>query len=411
MRRLLMAGLIGGCAVGCGDDGQTEPPRIAITAPANSADVFGAVRVTATISNGSAASLLFYLDDAVTANLIGEATADTDGRFAVTWFTTSAANGAHDLIASAEVDGEVVQGSRSVVVGNTTRADSIPGSAVKITPSTDQHPPSVEAAFTAMFEDCVPLPGPINTAGAEDAPYITADGQELYFFFTPDAGVPPNEQLVDGVTGIYRSVRDGAGWGEPERVWLNYYDDPALDGCETIYGDELWFCTARAGVERSIDIYVARREGDHWVEWASAGSRLNLELELGEMHVADGGNSIYYHSERAGGQGGIDIWVTRLVNGQWSDPVNLAAVNTQYTDGWPWVSEDEQELWYTSGPAAPELWRSVNSGGWQAPEKVVGSFAGESTFDADGNLYFTHHFWDDATSSIIEADIYVCARK
>lgn len=33
------------------------------------------------------------------------------------------------------------------------------------------------------------------------------------------------------------------------------------------------------------------------------------------------------------------------------------------------------------------------------------------TFDVDGNLYFAHHYWDDATSSIIEADIYMCPRK
>lgn len=67
--------------------------------------------------------------------------------------------------------------------------------------------------------------------------------------------------------------------------------------------------------------------------------------------------------------------------------MNVTAVNTQYTDGWPWVSPDGQELWFTYGPAFPEIWRSVKSNGqWQTPEKVVGPFAGEPTFDADGNL-------------------------
>jgi len=62
--------------------------------------------------------------------------------------------------------------------------------------------------------------------------------------------------------------------------------------------------------------------------------------------------------------------------------------------------------------AAPEIWRSIKVGdAWQAPEKVIAPFAGVPTFDTDGNLYFTHHFWDDATESIIEADIYVCPRR
>lgn len=396
----------------CGSSNPPEPAQIDIASPAASSSVSGAVLVTATVTGGDAATLTYYADVVDAAHVLGDAPAGTQGDYAFTWFSAELANGLHELIAEATIDGDSVQGSVTVDVGNLGRADGIPSGAVKQTPATDQHPPVLEPAFTAVFDDCAPLAGPVNTAGAEDSPYITADGQELYLFFTPDAGVPANEQLVDGLTGIYRSVRDGSGWSEPARVYLNYDGDPALDGCETVFGDEMWFCTARAGVQRSIDIYVAHRDGDHWVDWASAGTRVNIDLEMGELHIADGGDSIYYHSQRAGGQGGIDIWLTQRANGDWGDPVDLTAVNTPYTDGWPWVSPDGQELWFTSGAGAPEVWRSLKSNGvWQAPEKVVGPFAGEPTFDADGNLYFTHHFWDDATNSIIEADIYECKRK
>jgi len=280
-----------------------------------------------------------------------------------------------------------------------------------MTPADDSHPPVLEQSFTSVFEPCIPLPGFINTAGAEDSPYITPDGDEFYIFFTPDLSKPANEQLTDGVTGIYRSKRDGSTWTEPQRVYLNYYDDPSLDGCETIFGDELWFCSARSGNERTLDIYLANRQGEHWIDWKNAGHRINVELEVGELHVADEGKSIYYHSQRDGGEGGIDIWVTHLDNDKWQDPQNLEAINTPNNDGWPWTSEDGQEIWFTHGAGAPEIWRSIKSGGeWQAPEKVLGPFAGEPTFDSNGNLYFTHHFWDDATNSAIEADIYYCKR-
>jgi hypothetical protein len=74
--------------------------------------------------------------------------------------------------------------------------------------------------------------------------------------------------------------------------------------------------------------------------------------------------------------------------------------------------EAEDELWFTHGAGAPEIWRSLKvEGDWPAPEKVVGPFAGEPTFDADGNLYFTHHFWDDDEQRIIEADIHIARRK
>ena len=106
------------------------------------------------------------------------------------------------------------------------------------------------------------------------------------------------------------------------------------------------------------------------------------------------------------------IWVTRNAGGQWQPPENVAAVNSQYTDGWPFVSEDGTELWFTRTVGAPEIYRSVKSGGqWQAPERVLSPLAGEPSLDRRGNLYFVHHYWDDASDSMIEADIYVCTRR
>ena len=64
------------------------------------------------------------------------------------------------------------------------------------------------------------MEGPVNTAGAEDSPFVTPDGQTLYFFFTPDVRVPAEQQLFDGVTGIWVTHRVDGGWTEPERVLL-----------------------------------------------------------------------------------------------------------------------------------------------------------------------------------------------
>ncbi|MCJ7532733.1 MAG: hypothetical protein MUO64_17135 [Anaerolineales bacterium] len=43
------------------------------------------------------------------------------------------------------------------------------------------------------WQGSIPIDGSINTAGAEDSPYITPDGNTLYFFFTPDVSVPPEK--------------------------------------------------------------------------------------------------------------------------------------------------------------------------------------------------------------------------
>ena len=96
--------------------------------------------------------------------------------------------------------------------GYETRAESIPADAVKQTPETDLYPVVVSSV---EFEDAIPLPGPVNTAGVEDACVVSRDGNTMFLFFTPDASVPAEEQLFDCVTGVWWCERSGRSWTEP----------------------------------------------------------------------------------------------------------------------------------------------------------------------------------------------------
>ncbi len=295
-----------------------------------------------------------------------------------------------------------------------TRAEAIPQDAVKMTPGDDLWPPVVHSDD---WEPPVPMEGPVNTAGAEDAPVITPDGETFIFFFTPDVEVPPEEQLLDGVTGIWWCTMSDSGWTEPERALLCDEGELALDGPFCIEGDMLWFVSARAGNYRELDIYTAELDGGVWGGWSNAGHMLNVEYWVGELYTTADGSTMYYDSDRSGGTGGKDIWETVRVEGGWQQPVNLGPViNTDLDEGWLYVSADGGELWYTSwsrsGYAGPALFRSIKSpeGTWGEPEEIVSNFAGDPALDAEGNIYFTHHFYS-ADSEMIEADIYVAYRR
>lgn len=97
------------------------------------------------------------------------------------------------------------------------------------------------------WEKPVPLEGSINTAGAEDSPFIMPNGNTLYFFFTPDVRVPVERQVVDGVTGVYVSHKADGEWSEPYRVVLQDAGKVSLDGCVFVQGDMILFCSAREG--------------------------------------------------------------------------------------------------------------------------------------------------------------------
>jgi len=287
------------------------------------------------------------------------------------------------------------------------REEAIPKDATKITPDMDEHPPVLHSD---EWETPAPADGKINTAGAEDSPFITPDGNTLYFFFTPDVRVPPEKQLLDGVTGIYVSRKSGGKWGEPTRILLQEPGKLALDGCAFVQENTMWFCSAREGYA-GVQMFTAEFGDGKWQNWQYAGDKLNKEYGIGEMHISADGSELYFHSPRAGGKGQYDIWVAKKVNGEWQQPENIGAVNTPENEGWPFLTQDGRELWFTRiYLGSPAIFRSKRvNGSWSPPELILSSFAGEPTLDRDGNLYFVHHFFKNG--KMMEADIYVAHKK
>jgi hypothetical protein len=288
-----------------------------------------------------------------------------------------------------------------------TRESTIPTNATKMMPETDPYPPMLHSDD---YMAPVPVPGSINTAGGEDSPFIMPDGNTMYFFFTPNVTVPVEKQLLDGVTGIYVARKSNGTWGSVERVVLQDPGKLALDGAAFVQNNTMWFASAREGYT-GVNMFIAEIMNGKWANWRYAGDKLNKEYLMGEMHITADGSELYFHSARAGGSGGYDIWVTKKVNGEWQMPESVAAVNTPWTEGWPFITQRGDELWFTREyNGTPAIFMSIKTNGtWSPPQLIASRFAGEPTLDEAGNLFFVHHYFKDGR--MIEADIYVAYKK
>ena len=286
-----------------------------------------------------------------------------------------------------------------------SREDVLPDDIQKQTPETDLYPPMLH---TDEYETPVPLPSPVNTSGGEDSPFILPDGRAMYFFFTPDVRIPAELQLTDNVTGIWVTYNENGQWTKPQRVWLQDEGKLALDGAPFVQDNEMWFVSAREGYE-GMHIFTAQYIDGTWQDWEYADERINGDLMVGELHIYE--DELYYHSGLEGGLGSYDIWMTQKTQDGWSDAVNVTAVNTGAMDGYPYISPDGSEMYFTRVyEGSPAIFRSYRvNGQWQAPELLISQFAGEPTLDAEGNLYFVHHYYKDG--EMIEADIYVAYKK
>ena len=91
------------------------------------------------------------------------------------------------------------------------------------------------------------------------------------------------------------------------------------------------------------------------------------------------------------------------------------SINTGLDEGWHYITPNGSELWFSrwsaKGYLGPALFRSFNvNGQWSVPEEIISNFAGDPGLDAEGNIYYTHHYFTQ-DMQMIEADIYVAYRK
>lgn len=133
---------------------------------------------------------------------------------------------------------------------------------------------------------------------------------------------------------IYSSKNEGGTWSEPSPVFP--VNDEGYADCHpaiSIDGDKLYFASNRPGGRGGMDIYVSYRVGESWSEPVSLGNVVNTAGNDAFPFIhAD--NSLYYASNGlSGGQGGLDLYYTIPEGNSWTKPVNLGTpFNTRGDD-------------------------------------------------------------------------------
>ncbi|MEL6673607.1 MAG: OmpA family protein [Bacteroidota bacterium] len=220
----------------------------------------------------------------------------------------------------------------------------------------------------------------INTQWNDYFPWLTADDEYLIY-----TSYRPTSQNVNGRPArrlnedFYAARKKGDSWEQGQNIGqpINTLEN---EGAASVTQDgKMIFFTAcnRPGGRGDCDLYFSRREGKGWSEPTNLGPNVNSDSWDGQCCLSGDGKTLYFASNRPGGQGGRDIWFTEFTGNYWTPAQNLGdLINSAGNEDAPFLHADGKTLYFSSdlhpGFGAEDLFVSYldENDSWSAPRNL-----------------------------------------
>ncbi|MEQ8364536.1 MAG: OmpA family protein [Cyclobacteriaceae bacterium] len=210
----------------------------------------------------------------------------------------------------------------------------------------------------------------VNSFGLQYFPVLTADEQELIFTRRMGPGPDDDEDLV-----VSKKDENG-NWTAPLSISKNI-NSKFNEGTCTISADgrTLIFtsCLGRRGYG-NCDLFYSRKVGDEWSFPTNIGPEINSSAWESQPSLSADGRVLYFISDRRGGIGGRDIYVSRkTADGNWSNAeVMPQPINTPFDEISPFIHVNGRTLFYATngkpGFGGFDIFRAeLNDDKWEMP--------------------------------------------
>ena len=199
---------------------------------------------------------------------------------------------------------------------------------------------ALESVKKPLTFNSLPLQKPFNEFASQAFPVLTADNETI--FFTQNSG---NEN-------IFYSTRADSVWRAPTSI-SDTINTPQNEGTCSISADGrtlVFAACSRPDSRGGCDLYIVGKIGSTWGVPQNMGDAVNSYDWDSQPALSADGRTLYFSSERTGGLGKADIWVSKmLLNGQWGKPTNLGkTVNTAGEDKSPFIHANGQTLFFAT---------------------------------------------------------------
>jgi len=214
---------------------------------------------------------------------------------------------------------------------------------------------------------------PLSTEADETSSGLSYDGQRMLIFSYKEANANVMESKLEGMT-----------WTEPK---LKMSANVNTDANETYASYEPMdikiFYVYDGKLRGDKDIFfsgVMDRGRNSWGKGQSVGSQVNTGFNEGSVYIHPNGRTMYFSSQGHNSIGGYDIFRAELVNGLWTNPVNMGyPINTPYDDLFFTTTASEKYAYIASNRAGGKGGMDLYQVTFWGPEKQV-------IFDSEDHL-------------------------
>lgn len=235
------------------------------------------------------------------------------------------------------------------------------------------------APVYTSWSNPVNLGSAVNSAVLDSGPAISPNGLSLYFYSPRPGGFGGNDIWV-----AQRTTTDGA-WGTPVNLGatINTAAGELVPAFSTD-GHWMFFASDRAGGYGLADIWAAWRADVNddfaWTAPVNLGANVNSASNdngTGYFASADGQPVLFFGSDRPGGFGGTDLYVSALgTDGTWGSPTHIVELSSAGNDNRPQLRADGLEIFMYSERASgggTDLWTATRASldaPWSTPVNV-----------------------------------------
>jgi hypothetical protein len=207
-----------------------------------------------------------------------------------------------------------------------------------------------------VIADIKNIGSPINTEEEQYVPVITTDESIIFFTYSGkfSVGGKLNSSLEpDPVEGKYNEdvyvayKRPDNLFSEPQGI--DAINTKGNDAAIAISPDGQTLFTFYSDSKNSGDIALSKLIGDEFTKPVLLNKNINTDSWEGSCSISADGRFLYFASERPGGLGGRDIWISEKVDGDWGVAKNMGpGINTPYDDDAPFIHPDGITLFLSS---------------------------------------------------------------